>query len=109
MNADRWQRVKSLFEHVLDLPERERAALLKESGESPSVISEVCSLLKLDDEGGEFLTPPDRAECADESIDGMLPPGFIVGDHFRSPVRWARAVWAWCTARKTRCWGERWR
>jgi eukaryotic-like serine/threonine-protein kinase len=83
VNAGRWQRVKSLFELALDLPESERTALLKESRESPSVVSEVCSLLKLDEQGGEFLTPPDRAPDAAESIDEMLPPGFVVGDHFR--------------------------
>ena len=83
MNSERWQRVKSLFEQALDLPERERATLFKESRESPSVISEVCGLLQRDDEGGEFLTPPDRAADAAESIDGMFPPGFVVGAHFR--------------------------
>jgi eukaryotic-like serine/threonine-protein kinase len=82
LNSGRWQRVKSLFEQALDLPECERAALLKESRESPSVISEVWSLLKLDEQGGEFLTPPDLSEDATD-IDGMLLPGLVVGDHFR--------------------------
>ncbi len=82
MNSGRWQRVKSLFEQALDLPEPERAALLNESRESPSVISEVRSLLKLDEQGGEFLTPPDLSEDATD-IDGLLLPGLVVGDHFR--------------------------
>jgi serine/threonine protein kinase/Flp pilus assembly protein TadD len=82
LTSDRWQRVKSLFEQVLDLPARERAALLKESPESPSVIAEVRRLLELDEEGGEFLTPPDPSDDATD-IDGMLVPGLVVGDHFR--------------------------
>src|SRR5579863_10453477 len=82
VTSDRWQRVKSLFEQVLDLTARERAALLKESPESPSVIAEVRRLLELDEEGGEFLTPADPSEDATD-IDGMLVPGLVVGDHFR--------------------------
>ncbi len=83
MNSSRWQRVKSLFEQALDLSEAERATLLKESRESPSVISEVRSLLKLDQEGGEFLTPPDPSADLADTIEGMLPPGVVVGEHFR--------------------------
>ena len=83
MNSSRWQRVKSLFEQALDLSEPERATLLKESRESPSVIAEVRSLLKLDEEGGEFLTPPDLSADLADTIDAMLPPGVVVGDHFR--------------------------
>jgi serine/threonine protein kinase/Tfp pilus assembly protein PilF len=83
LNTKRWQRVKSLFQRALYLSEPERATLLKESRESPSVIAEVSSLLKLDEQSGQFLTPPDFSEDLPDTIDGMLPPGVIVGDHFR--------------------------
>ena len=79
MNSSRWQRVKSLFEQALDLPEPERAALLNESRESPSVILEVRGLLELDEQGGQFLSPPELAD----TVQAMLPPGVVVGDHFR--------------------------
>jgi serine/threonine protein kinase/tetratricopeptide (TPR) repeat protein len=83
LNSSRWQRVKSLFEQALDLPEPERAMLLKESRESPSVISEVCNLLKLDEEGGQFLTPPDLSADLADTVEAMLSPGVVVGGHFR--------------------------
>jgi serine/threonine protein kinase/Flp pilus assembly protein TadD len=83
VNSSRWQRVKTLFEQALDLPEPERAALLQESRESPSVIAEVRRLLELDEQGGQFLTPPELSADLADTVQSMLPPGVVVGDHFR--------------------------
>jgi serine/threonine protein kinase len=48
MTSERWQRVKSLFESVLDQPPAAREAVLSKAGESPSVVAEVRKLISED-------------------------------------------------------------
>ena len=74
----RWQRVKSLFEQALNLPREARETLLRDSNETPSVISEVRSLIGFDERAGEFLDPP-----APDATEELLAAGTVVGGHFR--------------------------
>ena len=55
MTPDRWQRVKSLFERVLDQPATARDAFLQQAGESPSVVAEVRKLISGDAVAGGFM------------------------------------------------------
>ncbi len=80
MTPERWQRVKSLFERALDQPAAAREAVIGESRESPSVITEVRRLLSGDVDAGSFL---ENAVVADSSAAPLLPAGGLVGGHYR--------------------------
>jgi serine/threonine protein kinase/Tol biopolymer transport system component len=80
MTADRWQRVKSLFERALDLPASARDELLKESGESASIVDEVRNLLTRDAHAGSFLI---NVGSAPSSAFPVLSPNDVVSGHFR--------------------------
>ena len=79
MTPEWWQRVKSLFERVLDQPPAASDAFLEEAGESPSVVAEVRKLLLGDAAAGSFL----QGAAALESSAAALSPGELVGGHFR--------------------------
>ncbi|MGC9949884.1 MAG: hypothetical protein ABSF64_26235 [Bryobacteraceae bacterium] len=55
MTPERWRRVKSLFELVLDQPVAARDGFLDTAGESPSLVSEVRRLPAGDAQAGSFL------------------------------------------------------
>jgi eukaryotic-like serine/threonine-protein kinase len=80
VNAERWQRVKSLFERALDHPPSTRDQLLEQSGESPSVVAEVRKLISSDAQAGSFL---EHAASAEFSAAPVLSPGDVVSGHFR--------------------------
>ena len=75
-----WQRVKFLFERVLDQPAAARDAFLDEAGESPSVVAEVRKLMDGDALAGSFLEDAGRAESSAATI---LSPNDLVSGHFR--------------------------
>jgi serine/threonine protein kinase/dipeptidyl aminopeptidase/acylaminoacyl peptidase len=80
MSAERWQRVKVLFERALDSPPSARDDLLEESDESPSVVAEVRELISRDAGAGSFLAD---AGSADSSIATLLSASDLVSGHFR--------------------------
>jgi eukaryotic-like serine/threonine-protein kinase len=79
MTAERWQRVKSLFERALDQPAAAREGFLDGAAESPSVVAEVRRLLASDAEAGSFL----QDAAATGLSAAALSPGELVGGHFR--------------------------
>src|SRR6187455_287558 len=79
-DSDRWKRVEALFHRALALPEAERLAMIRSSGESPDVQDEVLELLKSHDETSEaFLEPPALltagAAVGSYRIEGILGQG----------------------------------
>jgi serine/threonine protein kinase len=80
MTPERWQRIKSLFERVLDHPPSKDDHVLEEPDESPSVIAEVRELIACDALAGSFLEDGGSAEC---SAAPALSPGDSVSGHFR--------------------------
>ena len=80
MTPERWPRVKSLFERMLDQPVAAREALLNEAGESPSVVSEVRRLLAGDAAAGSFL---DALTSPEAPSGPLLSPGDLVSGHYR--------------------------
>jgi eukaryotic-like serine/threonine-protein kinase len=79
MNAERWQRIKSLFERALDHPPSTRDNFLEHLDESPSVVAEVRKLISGDALAGNFLEGIESAE----SSAPVLSPGELVSGHFR--------------------------
>jgi serine/threonine protein kinase len=79
MTAERWPRVKALFERALDQPPDARDALLAAADESPSVVTEVRRLLAVDAQAGSFLH---NAATLEDSA-ARLSSGEMVGGHFR--------------------------
>jgi len=80
MTPGRWQRVKSLFERVLDQPSDARDAFLDEAGESPSVVAEVRKLIAGDALAGSFLQEVGSTES---SAAPFLSPSDLVSGHYR--------------------------
>jgi serine/threonine protein kinase/Tol biopolymer transport system component len=80
MTPERWQRVKSLFERVLDQPSAARDAFLDEAGESPSVVAEVRKLIAGDALAGSFLQDVASTES---SAAPFLSPSDLVSGHYR--------------------------
>ena len=79
MNSERWQRIKLLFESVLDLPPAAREQALKSSRETPSIVAEVGSLIDAEEKAGDFLDIPISLDPAPDPFS----PGDLVSDQFR--------------------------
>jgi serine/threonine-protein kinase len=70
MNAERWDRIQSLFHEAAALPESERRAFLKSSTSGdPGLVAEVLALLDEDSRGGSLIDR-DIATVASDVIDG---------------------------------------
>ena len=80
MTPERWQRVKSLFERVLDQPASARDAFLAEAVESPSVVAEVRKLISGDAAAEGFL---EGAGWPESSAVPLLSPSDLVSGHYR--------------------------
>ncbi len=66
MNSERWQKVKGLFDAVIELAPRERQSLLDEScGADETLRREVEKLLAASDEAESFMESPAIGEVAD--------------------------------------------
>ena len=62
MTPERWQRIGTLFDRALAVPEADRRALVQASGESSDVQHEVLSLLGAHQAAPDFLEPADLLE-----------------------------------------------
>ena len=79
--AERWARVKELFEAAVDLDPNQRAAFLeKECGGDEALRSEIESLLKSDEQTGGFIEQPAFAIPRDLFPDNVEEP--FVGRQF---------------------------
>ena len=59
MDTDRWQQVDSLLQSVLERPPEERDAFLRHACAGDQALeSEVCSLLRAQQQAGSFLESP---------------------------------------------------
>jgi serine/threonine protein kinase/tetratricopeptide (TPR) repeat protein len=76
VTAERWQRVKSLFEQALDQPPAECSAFLERSGETPSIISEVRKLIDGDLQAGSFL---EDAGPVGSTVEPLSPRELVSG------------------------------
>jgi tRNA A-37 threonylcarbamoyl transferase component Bud32 len=82
MTPSEWQRVRELFEAALELRPEERAAWLASASASPSVVSEVESLLQHDARAGAFLDASVAERAPSLLEDDGLAPGTTIG-HYR--------------------------
>jgi serine/threonine protein kinase len=80
VTAERWQRVKFLFERALDQPAAAREAFLEEAGESPSIVAEVRKLIASDEQARSFL---EDTGFGDSSTASFFSPGLLVSEQFR--------------------------
>jgi Tol biopolymer transport system component len=65
MTPERWQRVREVFEAVVELPPAARGSYLEEScGDDAALREEVEALMAADDEAGSFLERPAVADVA---------------------------------------------
>ncbi|HVR98127.1 MAG TPA: hypothetical protein VMW27_16030, partial [Thermoanaerobaculia bacterium] len=59
MDPERWRRIESLLDQMLDLPPAERSALLDTAcAGDPDLRAEVEALLAADEKAGSFLVTP---------------------------------------------------
>jgi len=86
VNSDRWQRIKLLFESVIDLPPAARQEALKSSRETPSIVAEVGSLIDAEEKVGNFLDTPISMDHAPDPFS----PGDLVSGQFRIVSRLGR-------------------
>jgi eukaryotic-like serine/threonine-protein kinase len=86
VNSDRWQRIKLLFESVLDLPPAAREQALKSSRETPSIVAEVGSLIDAEEKAGDFLDTPISMDPTPDPFS----PGDLVSGQFRIVSRLGR-------------------
>jgi predicted Ser/Thr protein kinase len=82
MNKDEWQRVRELFEGVLDVEPPARAEWLRGQAAAPAVKAEVESLIEHHTRAGAFLEEPvaERLPGLFEE-DGALDPGSMLGHY----------------------------
>ena len=86
MNSDRWQRIKLLFESVLDLQPAARREALERSRETPSIVTEVRNLIDAEQQAGDFLDSPISLDPSPDPFS----PGDLVGGQFRIVSRLGR-------------------
>ena len=79
MNSDRWQRIKLLFESVLDLQPAARREALERSRETPSIVTEVRNLIDAEQQAGDFLDSPISLDPSPDPFS----PGALVGGQLR--------------------------
>lgn len=80
MTDERWQRIKELFERALDQPLAARAAFLKHSDETPSIVADVKKLIDADERADDFLQD---AGLPSEPAIALLRPGDLINEQFR--------------------------
>ena len=81
MTSDRWQRVETLFEQVLEASAGDRPQLLEAIGDA-ELRQEVESLLHAHRQAGAFLEEPDRFFSSESFEADTLSPGQII-DRYR--------------------------
>lgn len=86
LTPEQWERVKALFETIVDKPPAERSALLATASENPAVLEEVGRLLQSHSEAGHFLSVsplpnPFVPQLVSEAQ--SFSPGDLLADRFR--------------------------
>jgi eukaryotic-like serine/threonine-protein kinase len=86
LTPEQWERVKAVFETVLDKPPAERSAHLATANEDPSVLEEVGRLLRSHSEAGNFLSVSPLASPVVPELTmevHSFNPGDLLADRFR--------------------------
>ena len=92
MTPERWQRVREVFEAVVELPPAARGSYLERScGDDAALREEVEALMAADDEAGSFLERPAVADVAPGPPTRAAPP--------RRPRRASRRERGWAATR----------
>ncbi|MDJ0840756.1 MAG: tetratricopeptide repeat protein [Acidobacteriota bacterium] len=80
MDTIRWQKVKQIIGEALEMPTRGRADFIREAaGGDTLVLKEVSSLLRVDDQGLEFLEESALQETEDPLAHARLGPYQLTG------------------------------
>jgi eukaryotic-like serine/threonine-protein kinase len=86
LTPEQWERVKALFEAILDKPPAQRSALLTAANEDPAVLEEVGRLLGSHSEAGNFLSisslPSPAIPCLATEAQSCSPGDFLA-ERFR--------------------------
>ena len=82
MNTERWQRVRELFEEVLENPPTDLERWLADHSDDPEIRAELASLLANHSKAGDFLSSPvgDRVDLFEEESKG-LTAGQVIGPY----------------------------
>jgi eukaryotic-like serine/threonine-protein kinase len=83
---EQWERVKALFETILEQPPAQRSALLASAKEDRAVLEEVGRLLRSHSEAGNFLSIsplPSPAVMNATTAAQLFSPGDLLADRFR--------------------------
>jgi serine/threonine protein kinase/tetratricopeptide (TPR) repeat protein len=86
LTPEQWERVKALFESILENPPAQRSELLTSANEDQAVLDEVGRLLRSHSEAGNFLSisPLPSPVVTDETTETQLfSPGDLLADRFR--------------------------
>ena len=86
LTPEQWERVKALFETILEQPPAQRSALLASANEDRAVLEEVGRLLRSHSEAGNFLSisPLPSPAVMDATTEAQLfSPGDLLADRFR--------------------------
>ena len=86
LTPEQWDRVKALFETILENPPAQRSALLTSANEDPAVLEEVGRLLRSHSEAGNFLSisPLPSPVVTNVTTEAQLfSPGDLLADRFR--------------------------
>ncbi len=80
MDAERWERIQTLFHEALDVPAARRRAFLEAECDDPGLVGDVLALLE-EDARGDSLLDRDLAYVAGEVLDGSVPPLRSIGPY----------------------------
>ena len=85
LTPEQWERVKALFETILDKPLAERSAILATANDDPAILEEVGRLLRSHREAGHFLSvSPLPSAIAPHPAEGQsFSPGDLLAERFR--------------------------
>ena len=80
LTPEQWERVKALFETILDKPLAERSAILATANDDPAILEEVGRLLRSHRDAGHFLSV--------SPLPGPIAPHLTEGSPFPQATFW---------------------
>src|SRR6516225_2525464 len=83
LTSEQWERVKVIFEAVLEKPPGDRTSFLGQWKDEPQVLQEVERLLASHHEAGDFLSPPLSPPLDSTAPLQSLPAGVLLSERFR--------------------------
>ena len=83
LTSEQWERVKVIFEAVLEKPPGDRTSFLGQWKDEPQVLQEVERLLASDHEAGDFLSPPLSPPLDSTAPLQSLSAGVLLSERFR--------------------------